>query len=122
MADSVKPKNIDEYIGGFPDETKNVLREIRGIIRKIIPDAEEGISYGIPTFYVDGHYVIYFAGYKKHVSIYPAPRGSQAFQKAVASHKSGKGTFQFSLSEPLPTRLVEMIVKERLKESKAGKK
>jgi uncharacterized protein YdhG (YjbR/CyaY superfamily) len=122
MSDSVKPKNVDEYIAGFPDKTQYMLKELRAIIRKIVPAADEGISYGIPTFYLNGHYLIYFAGYKKHVSIYPASHGSEAFEKAVAPHKSGKGTFQFPLSEALPTRLIEMIVKERLKEFRESKK
>ena len=117
---SVKPKNIDEYLSGFPEDTKRLLREIRSIVKMIVPEADETISYGIPTFKLNGHYLIYFAGYKKHVSIFPAPRGSDAFEKRVAPYKSGKGTIQFSIAAPLPTGLVERLVKLRLKLSKKG--
>ena len=117
---SVKPRNIDEYLSGCPEDTKRLLREIRSIVKRIVPEADETISYGIPTFNLDGHYLIYFAGYKKHVSIFPSPRGSDAFEKRVAPYKSGKGTIQFSLAEPLPAGLVEQIVKLRLKLSKKG--
>ena len=105
---------IDEYIAGFPEATQKSLNKIRATIRRVIPKAEETISYGIPTFKINGRYVIYFAGYKNHVSVYPAPRGNPEFKKELADYKGGKGTVQFPLDKPLPLELVTRITKFRL--------
>ena len=112
-----KPNNINEYITGFPKETQKVLQQIRTTIKKIAPKAEETISYGIPTFNLNGTYLIYFAGYKNHVSIYPAPRGKDEFKEILSAYKGGKGTVQFPLDKPIPYDLITKIVKFRLKEN-----
>ncbi len=118
---AAKPTTIDEYIAGFPSETKKLLEQVRGTIRKAAPGAEEAISYGIPSFKLNGRYVVYFAGYKKHISIYPAPAANKGFEKDYAPYKtSGKGTIQFPLEKPMPLQLITKIVKFRLKEN-AGK-
>lgn len=110
-------KNIDEYIAGFPAGTRELLEQIRTIIRKEAPFAEEKISYAIPTFTVNGRYLIYFAGFKRHVSVYPAPRNQRGFRKELAAYKGGKGTVQFPLGQPLPVDLIRRIVGFRLKQS-----
>lgn len=110
-----KPENIDEYIEGFPGETQMVLKKIHTLYRKLIPGAEEVISYGIPCFKLNGTYVAYFAGYAKHVSIYPAPVSEESFIKAFKPYKQSKGTVQFPLDEPIPYDLIERIVKHLLK-------
>ena len=120
-------KDIDEYVAGFPDDVQKILKKIRATIRKAVPGAEEKISYGIPTFTLNGRYFIYFAGFKNHVSIYPAPRGSEEFKKELSAYKGGKGTIQFPLDKPIPfdliTRIVKFKVKETLEKPKAsGKK
>ena len=112
-----KPKNIDVYISGFPTETQKILEQIRTTIKKTVPEADETISYGIPTFNLNGTYLIYFAGYKNHVSIYPAPRGHEVFKSLLAHYKGGKGTVQFPLDKPIPFTLIVKILKFRLKES-----
>ena len=112
-----KPHNIDEYIAGFPNETQKILKQVRSTIRKAVSGAEETISYGIPTFNLNGQYVIYFAGYKNHVSIYPAPRAHDAFKKILSAYKGGKGTVQFPLDKPIPFGLITRIVKFRIKEN-----
>jgi uncharacterized protein YdhG (YjbR/CyaY superfamily) len=109
--------NIDEYIAGFPKEIQKTLKLIRAAIKKAAPDAEETISYAIPTFTLNGHYLIYFAGYKKHVSIYPAPRGNEDFKDELSQYKGGKGTVQFPLDKPIPLNLLRRIVKFRIKEN-----
>ena len=114
---TTKPNNIDEYIAGFPKETQKVLKQIRATIKKAAPGAEETISYAIPTFKLNGHYVIYFAGYKNHISLYPAPRGNELFKKELSDYKGGKGTIQFPLDKPLPLNLITRIVKFKLKEN-----
>ena len=70
-------KDIDEYIAGFPNDVQEILEKIRMTIRRAAPDAAETISYQIPTFTLKGNYLVYFAAYKKHIGLYPAPRGIQ---------------------------------------------
>lgn len=111
------PKNIDEYIDGFPKDTQNMLKQIRQTIKATVPQAEETISYGMPTFKLSGHYLIYFAGYKKHIGLYPVPANNKTFEKDFSAYKtSGKGTIQFPLDKPLPTALIKKIVKFRIAE------
>src|SRR5687768_2711576 len=112
-----KPKDINEYIAGFSNDTQKILEQIRTTIKKAVPDAEETISYGMPTFTLKGRYVVYFAGYKKHISLYPAPIGNEAFKKELSLYKRGKGTAQFPLDKPMPLKLITKIVKFRVKEN-----
>ena len=112
-----KPASIDEYIAAFPKETQKVLQQVRATIKNTVPDAEETISYAIPAFTLNKTYLVYFAGYKNHISLYPAPTGNEAFEKEIAAYRSGKGTVQFQRDQPLPVNLVTKIVKYRLKEN-----
>ena len=119
MATSRKlPKDIDDYIRSFPKESQALLHEIRDTIKKAAPGAEERISYGIPAFNLNNRYLLYFAGFKSHVSMYPAPRESEAFKVKLAGYKGGKGTVQFPLDKPLPLGLITQIVKFKVKENK----
>ena len=111
------PKDVEEYIAGFPDHVQKILKKIRATIRKAAPRAEEKISYRIPTFTLNGRYFIYFAGFKNHVSIYPAPRGSAEFKKELSKYQGGKGTVQFPLDKPIPYDLITKIVKFRIAEN-----
>jgi uncharacterized protein YdhG (YjbR/CyaY superfamily) len=112
-------RTIDDYVAGFPPATQKVLDQVRRIIRKALPKAEEGISYGIPTFKQHGGSVIYFAGWKEHYSLYPAnTRLEAAFRKELEPYElSGKGTIRFPLGEPVPAKLIAAIAKFRLKEA-----
>jgi len=114
-----KSANIDEYIAGFPKETQKALEQIRTTIKKIAPTAEEKISYAIPTFTLNNTYLIYFAAYKTHIGLYPAPVAVEAFEKAFIKYKTGKGSVQFPLDEPMPLSLITKIVKYRIKENEA---
>ncbi|UKJ06091.1 iron chaperone [Solitalea lacus] len=105
---------IDEYISQCPENIQLILSQIRELIKKTVPDAEEAISYGIPTFKLNGRNLIHFAGYKKHIGMYPAPREHVAFKDTLKSYKGGKGTVQFSLNQPLPIELIIEIVKYRV--------
>ncbi|MDQ3071890.1 MAG: DUF1801 domain-containing protein [Bacteroidota bacterium] len=111
-----KPQNIDAYISGFPKEVQLILEEIRAIIKKAVPEAEETISYGIPTFTLKGN-MIHFAAYKNHIGLYPSPRGIEAFNEELSSYKGGKGTVQFPIDEPMPLDLISRIAKFRAKEN-----
>ena len=114
---TTKPVNISEYIAGFPKDTQKILKQIRTTIKKAAPGAEETISYAIPTFKLKGRHLVYFAGYKNHISLYPAPRGNEAFKKELSVYKGGKGTVQFPLDKPLPLNLITRIVKFKIKEN-----
>jgi len=110
------PTTIDAYIAAFPSDVQAMLEQIRMAIRETAPDAQETISYGVPTFKLNGHYLVYFAGYKKHISLYPAPMGVTEFQEAVSVYGAGKGTMKFPLDQPIPFDLIRRIVRFRVQE------
>jgi len=107
---STKPSTIAEYIAAFPQKTQDMLEEIRMVIKTTVPEAEETISYAIPCFKLNNTYLIYFAGYKNYVSIYPVPKGDEAFTEKIHSYKKGKGTLQFSLNNAIPFDLIREII------------
>jgi uncharacterized protein YdhG (YjbR/CyaY superfamily) len=109
------PKTIDEYIAGFPNEVQKILEKIRTAIRKAVPDAEEKISYQIPSFMLRGKYLVHYAAYQKHIGLYPAPRGIDEFKKALSVYEGGKSTARFPLDKPIPFGLISKIVKFRAK-------
>jgi uncharacterized protein YdhG (YjbR/CyaY superfamily) len=113
------PKTMDEYIASFPEEIRQILQKVKAVIREEAPEAGETISYGIPTFTLNGRYLIYFAGYKRHISVYPAPTGIPEFEADTAAYRSGKGTLRFPLDQPVPLELIRRIVRFRVKESEA---
>jgi uncharacterized protein YdhG (YjbR/CyaY superfamily) len=103
---------VDDYLARYPPEVQATLRQVRAAIRKALPKAEEAISYGIPTYRQDGTYVVYFAGWKKHFSLYPvSERVRTDLGDALAPHEVEKGTIRFALNEPVPARLIGRIVK-----------
>jgi uncharacterized protein YdhG (YjbR/CyaY superfamily) len=105
------PGNIDEYIAGFPAEVQEILEMIRSTIRKEAPDAEEKISYRMPSFTLDGRYLIHFAAYKHHIGLYPAPRGNTDFKDELSVYLSGRSTVKLPLDKPIPCSLIGKIVK-----------
>ncbi len=111
------PATIDEYIAGFPPDTQAVLAEMRALISAAAPDATETISYAIPTFDLNGRHLVHFAGYAKHVGFYPIPSAMSAFADELSPYKSGKGSAQFPLGEPLPVDLIRRIVAFRVAEN-----
>ena len=120
MTSTPKFATVDKYIASFPDPTQRHLKQIRSLAREIVPgDATETISYGIPTFKIGGTYVVYFAGYKNHVSVYPLPGGTEAFRKKLEPYRHGAGTARFSVSEPLPEALIKQMIRALVKASKA---
>ena len=121
-------QSIDEYIAACPAETHERLQEIRATIKKLAPEAKERISYQIAAFELNGKNIIHFAGWKKHISLYPIPAGDEAFEEAVSKYADGKGTLKLPLDEPLPMKLVNKVIKLHLAENlrqakmKVGKK
>jgi len=109
--------SIDEYIATFPKDVQKILEELRGTIKAAAPDVEEKISYQMPTFNLNGRYLVYFAAWKNHISMYPIPSGSEAFDKEVSQYAEGKGTLKFPINKPLPLKLITKIVKFRVAEN-----
>ena len=111
-----KVKTVDEYISLFPEETSKKLIEIRQIIKTLVLQAEEKISYNIPGYFLNGM-LVYFAGFKNHIALYPFIETNTELDKEIEEYKSGKATIQFKLNEPLPTKLITKLVKFRVSES-----
>jgi uncharacterized protein YdhG (YjbR/CyaY superfamily) len=109
-------KSIDEYIAAFPEDIQKTLERLRATIRAAAPGAMEKISYGIPTFYLQGN-LVHFAAFEKHISFFPTSSGVRAFQRELAAYELGKGTIRFAIGRPLPLRLVSRIVKFRVAEN-----
>ena len=116
--DHTAPKNIDEYIAGFPHDVQEILEKIRMTIRKAAPDAEETIKYQIPTFTLKGN-LVHFAAYKKHIGFYPTSTGIEKFKNELSVYEGAKGSVKFPLDKPIPFALISKIVKFRVKENLA---
>jgi uncharacterized protein YdhG (YjbR/CyaY superfamily) len=108
--------SIDDYIRTFPKEVRGILNGLRATIRAVAPDAGETISYGIPTFVLNGN-LVHFAAYKKHIGFYPTSSGIRAFKKELSIYKTSTGTVQFPIGKPLPLALIGRIVAFRVKEN-----
>jgi uncharacterized protein YdhG (YjbR/CyaY superfamily) len=114
--DSIVPETINEYIMGFPEDIQEKLEALRATIRKAAPEAEETISYAMPTFYLKGN-LVHFAVFKNHIGFYPAPSGIETFKEELSPYKTSKGAAQFPIDKPLPLGLVSKIVKYRVKQN-----
>ena len=115
--------SIDEYIAQFPEEVQKKLKELRRVIKASAPDAEERISYQMPTFRLNGN-LVHFAAYKKHIGFYPTSGGIKPFEQELSAYEVSKGTVRFPIDKPLPMDLISKIVKFRVGEDlkKAAKR
>ena len=113
--------NVDAYISQFPADVQAQLQQLRKIIHTAAPDANEKISYGIPTFYLHGN-LVHFAAYRNHIGFYPSSSGMLAFAQELAAYKTSRGTVQFPLGQPLPVELIKKIVAFRVTENLAAAK
>ena len=112
-----KSTSVDEYVSAQPDKVRDMLERVRSTIRKALPGAEEVISYGIPTYKINGKAVIYFAGFKQHYSVFPGNATMvAALGEELAPYVRSKGTIRFPLDEPVPVKLIAGIAKLRAKE------
>ena len=112
----VRFNSIDEYIATFPEEIQTILQEIRATIQAAAPDAEEKISYQMPTFFLKGN-LVHFAAFKNHIGFYPTPSGIEGFKEEIARYQGAKGSIRFPLDEPMPLDLITRIVKMRVAEN-----
>ncbi len=116
MEKGKKATTVDEYIAGQEPLQKTVLEQVRALIKKMVPKAEEVISYGMPAF-KDGGVLVWYAAYTKHLGLYPRPNAIAAFKDKLAGYKMSKGAIQFPIDQPLPVKLITGIVKFRIKEN-----
>jgi uncharacterized protein YdhG (YjbR/CyaY superfamily) len=116
---SKKPgfNSIDEYIDSFPEDVQKIMKQLRETIKAAAPKAEEKISYQMPTFTLNGTYLVYFAGWKTHIAFYGAPRGNVEFKEDLSAYETGQGTLKFPLDKPIPLKLIAKIVKFRVAEN-----
>ena len=114
--DQTAPKNIDEYIASFPPNVQEILEKMRLTIRKAAPDAEEKISYQMPTFFLKGN-LVHFAAWKNHIGFYPTSSGTRAFTRELSIYEGAKGSVKFPMDKPLPLKLIGKIVKFRVAEN-----
>lgn len=115
-------KDVNEYIGQYPEEIRSRLERMRQIILSEAPDAIESVAYGMPAYKLYGKPLVYFGGYDGHVGFYATPNGHQAFAQELAQFKQGKGSVQFPHNRPLPEDLVVRMVRFRVSEQTKGKK
>lgn len=108
--------SIDEYIADFPAHIQEILQEIRAAIRKTAPAAAEKISYGMPTFTLEKTNLVHFAAFQHHIGFYPTPVGTESFKEALSGYKTGKGSVQFPLDQPIPLELIIRITEFRVKD------
>lgn len=109
-------KDADEYISLFPPQVQLILQQLRQAIRNLVPEAEETISYGIPTFKLHGN-LVHYAAYKNHIGFYPGAAGIEIFKDKLARYKLSKGTVQFPIDEPIPFDLIREIVLFRVNQN-----
>lgn len=109
---------IDDYISSFPESVQVILEEVRRTIRNVVPAAGETISYRIPAMTLNDKHLVYFAAWKRHISVYPVPAGDEAFERELAPYRAAKGTVKFPFGKPIPYdligRLVALQVRQRL--------
>ena len=109
-------RTINDYIKTFPKDIQKILETVRQTIKKTAPDADEAISYQIPTFKLNGN-LVHFATFKNHIGFYPGSKAIEIFQRELTKYKSSKGAVQFPLDEAMPLLLIQKIVKHRVKEN-----
>lgn len=107
---------IDDYLHTLSQPQRDEFERLRRIVKSIAPDAEEMISYGMPTFKHGGKPLIYFGGFKHHMSLFPTPGPTEILKDKLKDYKVSKGTIQFTLTHPLPESLIREIIQLRLAE------
>lgn len=113
------PSNFEQYILNYPEEIGERLQKIRSLVKKIAPDADEKISYGMPAFTLHGM-LIYYAAHTRHIGLYPFTSAIEAFRDELKDYKTAKGSIQFPNNKPLPLKLISQIIEFRVAENRAN--
>lgn len=114
-------KTVDEYIDGFTLDIQQKLSAIRAVVLKFAPQAQERISYGMPSLYLNGN-LLYYAAFKSHIGFFPTPAGMDAFRDELKVFDTAKGTIRIPLTEPLPLELFGRIAQTRVNQQEAKNK
>jgi len=112
--------SVEEYIGSFPADVQAILEQVRRAILGAVPGAGETISYQIPTITLGGRPLLYFAGWKRHISVYPAPAGDEVLERRLGPYRSAKSTLKFPLSQPVPYDLIAQVAELSLRQRQDG--
>lgn len=113
---------VEDYIASFPKDIQEILIKMRKTILEKAPESVEHISYGMPSYKTNGKPLVYFAAYKTHIGFYATPTGHIEFAEELSKYKTGKGSVQFPINQPLPIDLIERIVEFRVNENKSKSK
>ena len=119
--DEKHSNSIDDYISSCSGEIRKRLIAIRALVRRLAPDAQEKISYRMPTYFLNGN-LVHFAAYEHHIGFYPTPSGIAAFRRELSGYVTAKGSVQFPLDEELPVELIQKIVIFRVEENRRKRK
>lgn len=111
-----KFETVDQYMQSFEGQPKERLEEIRALVKTLLPGATEKISYNIPAYFVGGKLIIYFAGYEKHIGVYPGKTKSAAYNRLAEKYAHGKSTARFPHDQPLPKDIIKQFIAQRIKE------
>jgi len=115
-----KPKSVEAYFASLPDEQRAAMQELRDTIAAAAPQAEEGITYGMPGFLLSGRGLVGYMAFKDHYSLFPmSPRAIDVHRDELGPRVTGKGTISFGYDRSLPTALVKKVVRTRLAEAAA---
>jgi uncharacterized protein YdhG (YjbR/CyaY superfamily) len=116
-------KTVEEYIASQPGAIQAKLEQLRRLIKKAAPKAEESISYGMPAYKLHGP-LVYFGGFKNHIGLYALPVAIEAFKKELSAYELSKGTIRLPQDKPLPAKLITEMIKFRVaqNEEKAAAK
>jgi uncharacterized protein YdhG (YjbR/CyaY superfamily) len=113
---------IETYIQRFPDNVRDILCEIRKVIKQAAPEASEFLSYGMPAYRMNRNPLVYFAAFKNHIGFYATPSGHSEFRNELSKYKQGKGSVQFPLDRPIPYNLIKKIVEFKVKQNNEMKR
>jgi len=112
------PTSVDDYLAALPEESRAVLAELRTTIKAAAPEATETISYQMPAFKDHGRFLVSYAAFKDHCSLFPASKAvMESLGEELKRYVSGKGTLRFTVDKPIPSALVTRIVKARIEEN-----
>lgn len=116
------PASVDDHIARLSGDVRTAIERLRAKIKSLLPDAEETIGYGVPTYKLNGHNVVHFAGFKNHCSLFPGSEAIEQFADELKAFKTSKGTIQFTPENPIPDDLLERIVRSRASAALARRK
>ena len=109
MAADNAPESIDDYIAGFTPEVQQMLERVRAAIVANVPHPTEKIRYGMPAIMLGGRYALHFAGWKKHIGLYPVPVLDDALEAELAPFRAAKDSVNFVYGKPIPYDLIERV-------------